>query len=516
MLDRQRQRRTDDSGSRRRNARRFARAGSARRQSRDDDALVRLDARPEAERVVVNAGGGRHVCRRRSRSIGIARDIDDNLHDSVAGPLTCGAVRPAVMLSPDVLQWPSPDIRRAIVHELEHVRRHYWLVHSVARAIGALYWFHPLVWACWRSLCLEAERSCDDAVIRQEDATDYAEQLITLAERLTHHRHRPVLAMASRGDLSARIGALLDPTRRRDGVAAATVAAVVALALSAAGAAAPFRLVAVVEAQTTSETRIGDATAASPAFEVVSVKPNEVVGESGVITGPAASPFRVVNVTLHAIIRYAYDLRDSQLLDSPDWTRAERFDITATYPTTATRSADGARLMLQRALAERFGLRVRRERRELPVYRLVTARGDGRLGRLLVRSDVDCVQWLADKKSQFIGTPPIRPGGARPACLIVAQRNYIVAGTKPVADLARALESIVSRPVIDATGLAGNFDIELQWTSAPGLDPGSTTSSDSDVTVFTALQEQLGLKLEPGRAPVDTLVVESVSRPTPN
>jgi len=252
-------------------------------------------------------------------------------------------------------------------------------------------------------------------------------------------------------------------------------------------------------------------------FEVVSIKPNNALDRSGMISSPTGSQFRVVNMQLSSIINYAYDGRDSELA-APEWTSSERFDITATYPAGAAHTLDETRSMLQLVLAERFGLRVHRETRDVAIYRLVKARDDGRLGPALIVSDVDCAKWLAEKKPMFIGTPPVRPGGARPACLMVTGENYIMAGTRPMRDLARDLETIVERRIADATGLAGRFDFTLQWTPMPGLDtrPNTAASAGDPVSVFTALQEQLGLKLEPSRGPAEVLVIDSVERPTPN
>jgi uncharacterized protein (TIGR03435 family) len=252
-------------------------------------------------------------------------------------------------------------------------------------------------------------------------------------------------------------------------------------------------------------------------FEVVSVKPHSGVAGERMISA-ASSQFRVVNLPLKTIINYAYNLRDIEVVDAPAWTTSENFDITATYPPGPTPSPDDRRSMLQRVLAERFALRVHRETRELPIYRLVKAREDGRLGPALTASDVDCVKWLADKKPQIEGTGPVRPGGAKPLCMMVTNRYYIVAGTKPISELALGLESIVQRSVVDGTGLRGNYDISLQWTPTPGLDaqPGVATANSDTLSVFTALQEQLGLKLEPSRGPVEVLVIDSVERPTPD
>jgi uncharacterized protein (TIGR03435 family) len=255
---------------------------------------------------------------------------------------------------------------------------------------------------------------------------------------------------------------------------------------------------------------------ALPAFDVVSVRPNTSIGGGGSISGPSGSQFRVVNVALRQIVIYAYDLRDVELVDIPEWTRTARFDIAATYPEGAVPAVQ-YRLMIQKLLADRFQLQVRNERRDLPVYTLTIARPDKRLGPSLVPSDVDCTRWLAEKRPQFIGTPPIGPGGARPACLMVTQRNYIVGGTRTIAALARGLESAVGRPVIDETGLSGTFDIALQWTPEPGIDvQPATTPTAEGASLFTAIQEQLGLALKSARAVVPVVAVGRIERPAPD
>src|SRR5688572_13858254 len=165
------------------------------------------------------------------------------------------------------------------------------------------------------------------------------------------------------------------------------------------------------------------------------------------------------------------------------------------------------RPMMQTLLAERFGLKVRRERRELPSYDLVLARNESALGPQLTRSTVDCEKWLADKKPQLGagGRSPVMPTGLRPACMLLATRTYLSGGTRTIAQLAGTLQSMVGRPVLDRTGLTGAFDIDLRWDGAEtGAKPG-TVSADA-TSIFTAVQEQLGLKLEPRRSPFDVLV----------
>ncbi len=169
---------------------------------------------------------------------GIRRHVDLVLHEGVAAPFACGLRHPTILMPMDAPAWSEADRRRAIVHELEHVRRGDWSIQILARAACAFYWFHPLVWVAWRQLCLEAERSCDDAVIQGSDHTDYAEQLVVLARRLRTVQDHPALGMARRSDLSRRVSALLDGNQQRGraGVwsvaAALTAAAIVVLAIA--------------------------------------------------------------------------------------------------------------------------------------------------------------------------------------------------------------------------------------------------------------------------------------------
>jgi TonB family protein len=146
---------------------------------------------------------------------GAGRRIEVLLHEGRPGPMTCGVVHPAIVLPQDAQTWEDEDLNRAIVHELEHVRRGDWVTLCLARVLCAVYWFHPLVWMAWRKLALEAERSCDDAVLGRSEATAYADQLVGLAKRLSTSAKSPLLAMANRADLATRVGAVLDNRQRR-------------------------------------------------------------------------------------------------------------------------------------------------------------------------------------------------------------------------------------------------------------------------------------------------------------
>lgn len=255
---------------------------------------------------------------------------------------------------------------------------------------------------------------------------------------------------------------------------------------------------------------------ARPAFEVASVRQNSS-GNSASRTGPVPGRFTIVNVPLRFIILDAYGLRDQQLIDAPAWTNTTAYDISATYPGGTTPTEAESRRMVQQLLEDRFRLSLRTETRELPVYRLVLARKDGQPGPRLVRSDVDCAAWLAEKRPQIGmgGSSPV-PGGRRPACMITGSRQgFITGGTRTLAELAAPLQAFAGRPVIDDTGLTGTFDIDLIWTPDERFAPAGT-QPDVGVSLFAALEEQLGLKLEPARRPFEVRVVQQVEYPRPD
>ncbi len=188
---------------------------------------------------------GRSVIAPLATDAGIGRRVDVLLHEEIAAPVTCGFLKPAILLPADVPSWDDAALRRALVHELAHVRRRDWWMHVAARAVCIAYWFHPLVWIAYRQLCLAAEHACDDVVVEREESTVYAEQLVSLARKIGARKAQPALAMAGRSDLSARVSALLDSQRARGrtGMVRATL-----IATAAAGVVltvAPMRVVAV-------------------------------------------------------------------------------------------------------------------------------------------------------------------------------------------------------------------------------------------------------------------------------
>ena len=326
----------------------------------------------------------------------LAADLSNNrrvrvlLHDQLLAPMTCGWMRPVILMPADAGEWATSDARQALLHELEHIRRHDWPIQVLARFTCALYWFHPAAWFAWRQLRLESERACDDAVVAGADRTAYAEQLVSLARKLSQHNPLPLLSMADRRTLSVRVSSILNRTVARGRVGTWWVAVILCGAVTLALAIAPVRAVHLQEILKDA-VRIPVATEGE-SFEVASVRPNLPDDRLRVNDWqPMTGRLTLRNLTPQTMLTIAYAttatliLPDDRLVGVPEWARQERFTIEAVAGRPVT-TAEMQR-MLRRVLVERFGLRVHLEQREEGALRLTMARADRRLGPDLRQAD---------------------------------------------------------------------------------------------------------------------------------
>jgi uncharacterized protein (TIGR03435 family) len=481
---------------------------------------------------------------------GVHRRVEVLLHEGVPGPMTCGIVHPTIVLPQDAESWNEEELSRAFVHELEHVRRGDWLTHCIARIVSAVYWFHPLVWIAWRRLTLEAERSCDDAVLGRSEATAYADQLVGLAKRQLLAERSPLLAMANRADLATRVHAVLDGRQRRGRAGAfslglATTSAMVlvlsmsSLILVATPQAPPARTVTPPQPQ--SDTVQGEQshekpdpprlvaqalTPAQPApaaqakleFEVASVRRVEIppAANGGVPvffpTGGigTSDPSRIAyrGFWLHSLIADAFGVRADQIT-APAWLTKERYDIIANIPEGTTKEQFNA--MLGNLLRDRFHLRFHMDSKVLPVYALRVAKNGPKFKETARHADDATVPSgpIGDRDAQgFIILPPGYKGTlAWPA----PGEIFVTAQDVPMTDLARSIETAAGRPVVDETGLTGHYDFKLHREYGRGT-ANSGDASNPAPSVFTALQEQLGLKLESSTALFPQLIIDSIDR----
>jgi uncharacterized protein (TIGR03435 family) len=253
-----------------------------------------------------------------------------------------------------------------------------------------------------------------------------------------------------------------------------------------------------------------------PAFEVVSVKRNLSNSDRQSMQLLPGGRAVVTNAPLRRVILTAYGLYPQQLVGAPDWIESERFDIVAQASEHLAPSAPGgppgrAQLMLQRLLAERFGLVAHSETRELPVYELTMARVDGRLGPRMTASKTDCERRMdAYRRGEAPMPPTSECGGSR-------EPGRLWMRGASMATLARSiLTGWTDRIVEDRTLLTGEFDLDLEFTPDAGGAPGASTTEGNSASLFTALEEQLGLKLRPVRRSVAVTVIDRVDRPSEN
>jgi uncharacterized protein (TIGR03435 family) len=246
-------------------------------------------------------------------------------------------------------------------------------------------------------------------------------------------------------------------------------------------------------------------------FEVASIKESQSVEEDGVFR-QLPGRFTVTNLSLRWIIRYAYRLRDYQVVRAPGWADT-RYFINATFTDSQADNAD-VRIMLQQLLTERFALRAHRETRSARLYLLTKARGDETLGPQLSRSAIDCNKVAAERAAQG---PQAAKSGGTPTCTMFASAWSIRGFTRTISQLVPLLDEVIGGPVVDRTGLTGTFNFDLRWgkdADVP-IDPSRQTV-ESLAALSTAVQEQLGLTLEASTGSLEVLVIDHVEKPTPD
>jgi uncharacterized protein (TIGR03435 family) len=264
-----------------------------------------------------------------------------------------------------------------------------------------------------------------------------------------------------------------------------------------------------------------------PSFDVASVKQNTSVNPRTFNALPGGR-LVVTNSPLKGLIAAAFGMADIQalipvrILGGPDWIDSQRYDIDAKARAEFQFAPGGPPkdppLMLRSLLEERFKLVTHRETREMPIFELVVAREDGRLGPGLHKSSVDCDAVIAARRA---GSPePPRQRLEPPPCGLIGGPAHTIAGAVTMQQLAGNLSNHLERLVVDKTGLTDRFDFNFGWTpdqmptAAP--PPGVPPVDPNGPSLITALQEQLGFKVVAGKGPVDVLVIDQIKELTPN
>ena len=215
-------------------------------------------------------------------------------------------------------------------------------------------------------------------------------------------------------------------------------------------------------------------------FEVASVKP-QAPGDTRVSIQPSPGGFIANGVPLKLLIEIAYRVKDYQISGGPDWIESDHYDVSAKAPAGFIPTGQQMQPMLQALLADRFRLKLHRETRELPAFLLVVNKGGPKL-----------------------------TASTKPDSRISVGHGIFTAQKIDMAGLADALATESDRTIVDQTGLAGEYDVTLKWT------PDATDQDPAATSLFTAIQEQLGLRLESAKAPVEILVIDSAQKASEN
>jgi uncharacterized protein (TIGR03435 family) len=237
-----------------------------------------------------------------------------------------------------------------------------------------------------------------------------------------------------------------------------------------------------------------------PSFEVATIKPGDPNDQRTFVGTQKGGHFFTINASLKMLIGFAYNVRPHQLMGGPKWLDADKYTIDAKPDSAIPRGpqAEGQyRLMAQSLLEERFKLMVHRETKEGPIYELVVAKGGPKL-------------------KEFVETGAPGPRG-------VGMRGPHLTGADASMDVfANVLAAMLGRSVVDKTGLKGKYEFTLDWTPDPGqggfgpAGPPPPSDGPSGPSIYTALQEQLGLKLESAKGPVEMIVIDHAEKPDAN
>ncbi|HMD34122.1 MAG TPA: M56 family metallopeptidase [Vicinamibacterales bacterium] len=492
--------------------------------------------------VPIQSGRAFDALRALERRSGRARPIPLLSSDAPLEPGVFGILRPVLVWPKTIADHLAEDqIVSILAHEVSHVRRRDNLAAALHMVVEALFWFHPIVWWIGARLVDERERACDEAVLQSGSEPEVYAASILEACRVYVEAPLACVAGVTGSDLNRRIERIMTngPARalstwRKLLLALAAIAAI-ATPVGAGVAAPPPRIrVQRIERRTPDPIALRvkrplllqvtpQGSTTLPQFEVASIKPNKSGEPKVQIQTLPGGRFIATNVTVRFLLQYAYGLQPSQMIGGPAWLSDDRFDIAATGG-----SADGnafeaeklgapgrTQLMLRSLLAERFKLEVHAESREMPVFALVLANKDRSLGPQLKRSTLDCS-----------GPEPPKPAANAPPCgiRIGGGPGTMVVGGARMSQLASSLTAWAGRLVVDRTGLEGAFDLKLSWTPdqiPQGLDKkvaagGLAPADPNGPSLVTAVQEQLGLKLESQKSPVEILVIDRAEHPVEN
>jgi uncharacterized protein (TIGR03435 family) len=451
-----------------------------------------------------------------------------------------------------VLLWPAglserlddAQIEAIMAHELEHVRRRDNLTSAIHGFVEAVFWFHPLVRWMSTKLSEERERACDERVVEQNaPAEAYAESILKVCAFCMEPAAACVSGVSG-ADLKQRILRIMT---RRSGAALSTgrkcLLASAGLLLIAGPVGFGVLHGQSAEPAADDQSKGNNGTADLPKYEVASIKPSSAEdGRLMIRMLPSGVELRGVQVQM--LLQQAFGVERDRIVGAPDWVRSKHYDFEAKVtPEDAPKLQDlkmeQRNAMLLPILEERFHLKYHHETRELPMYALMVAKGGPKLAETKPGNPMPDLEG-APARPEAPMPPPGSPGapakpdgpaapGNRPMIGegMRMRPGEFVAHGGTVELLRHALANMVGRTVVDKTGLTGRYDYTLNWTPdeampGPGGGPnggpprGGPPIDPNGPTLFTALEEQLGLKLQSEKGKVDVIVIDHIDLPTEN
>lgn len=411
-------------------------------------------------------------------------------------------IRNPVLLLPNGItaRLRPAEFEAIIAHEMCHVRRRDNLAAAIHMVVEALFWFHPMVW--WIRTCLMEERelACDEAVLGMTaDPQEYAEGILKICK---YYLESPLICASgiTRSNLKKRINEIMiNREKQRLSFSKKLLLAVgVLLAVAVPLIVTGFKPI-IVRAQAP-----GDSSPLK--FEVAAIRPHvsaavrdmgngKIVraGTSMTFSGPRAT---IQNVTLMGLIEFAYEVSVAGVSGGPQWADSARFDVTAKGEGTRIYTKDEFRRMFRTVLKERYKLKFHLDTKTASGYSLVVAKGGPKLARSAPEAESS-----------------MRLGGGGTTSQMTVSKWTMAQLASQLSLLTGHVEggSMVPTPIVDSTGIVGSYDFVLKWADDQNHDPDTTFPS-----LFSALQEQLGLKLERQKTSVQVLVIDNAEYPSKN
>lgn len=483
-------------------------------------------------------------------------ELRANIRRPVPLRLSSTEIEPGIFgMNRPVLLWPAglsdrldnAQVEAIMAHELEHVRRHDNLTAAIHAGVEAFFWFHPLLRWMSTKLNEERERACDESVMAQHAKPEaYAESILKVCA-FCMEPPTPCVSGVSGAELKDRILRIMT---RRSG-AKMTAARKAVLYFAAAMVLAVPVGFGVLHGQANSSTapnssQAAPSTQAIPKYEVASIKHHKADDGPGMRLMFRMLPDGVSlqGIPMRMLLQQAFGVEQDRIVGEPSWANSSRYDIEAKVdpedaPKLKDLKVDQRNAMMLQLLVDRFNLKYHHETRELPTYALVVAKGGSKLteakpGESMPRPEEHPGEPGAKMPSPGIpeamvkldgppraGNRPMKGEG------MMMSPGSITSRGGSVDFLSHALSNMLGRTVVDETGLTGKYDFSLNWTpdenmpSALGGPEGGPPRGEAPPdaggpTLFTALEEQLGLKLEAQKGKVDVIVIDHIDQPSQN